>query len=203
MSRIKPGQKVRVGIETQDGQILQFFCYVREVLSDRLTLMFSETKKIFARYLYEGTTIRLSIYTSGGIMLLKSIVLTEPADCEFAVEYDTSYMKRIQRRKYVRARANYRMIIEQLGQTFTVLTEDIGGGGVRFVSDNALQFSEVSAKLFIPEIETGLPFEGVISQKERYRNNEYLIQFTQISDEVRNKIIQKCLDIESKSIRES
>ncbi len=201
MRKVQPGQKVRIGIEASGGQILQFFAYIKKVEPDRLLLMFSESKAQFAKFLEEGSTVRLSVYTPLGILLLNSVILSAPVGFEFEVEYE-SLSKRIQRRKYVRAHANYRLLINQMGKTITTLTEDIGGGGIRFIADTYIHQSEVNAKLYIPEIDSGIPFSGIVERKDRYKDNEYLIRYTNITEADRNKIIQKCLDIESKNIRE-
>ena len=44
------------------------------------------------------------------------MILNEPQNCEFVVEY-TKSRKRIQRRKYFRVDANFRMIIEQMDKS--------------------------------------------------------------------------------------
>ena len=202
MIRIKPAQRVRVGVEAPNGQILQFYSYIKEISSDRLRLIYSKKKEHYAKYLREGVMIKLSIYTSGGIVLSPSIVLNEPKNCEFEVEYVQSRnVKRIQRRNFVRAYVNYRIIIEQMKDTYTCLSEDIGGGGVRFVCDSFLYPSEVKAKLFIPEY-GGINIKGQI-RKQHYKPNEYLLLFKEINEEDRSKIIHKCLEIETKSISEN
>jgi len=201
MGRVKPAQRVRIGIETDGGQILQFFSYVKKVSSDRLKLVFSQSKQHFVPYLTEGSAIKLSIYTPIGILLMDSIVISEPVDCEFEVEFSES-SKRIQRRKYVRAKVNYRLIIEQMDRTFTALSEDIGGGGVRFMCDSYLYPSTAKGKLFVPEIPEGIAFTGKILVKPNFKQNEYLVVFEEIDEEDRNKILQKCLQQEAISIRE-
>lgn len=201
-SGIKVAQKVRVGVENQNGQILQFFCYIKQILQDRLVLVFSESNAVFSTSLVEGSSIRLSIYTPIGILLMDSIVITEPQNCEFEVEFEKA-RKRIQRRRYVRSEANYRMIIEQNGETYTALSKDIGGGGIRFVCDANLQVNQLlRCKLFFPGCEEGVFVIGRAEKKQRFRENEYLIEFLQIEEVDRNKIIKKCLELEAKRIRE-
>lgn len=202
MSRVRPAQRVRIGIETEGGQILQFFSYIKKVADDRLTLVFSPTKAHFAQYLVEGSMVRLSIYTPVGILLSDSMVINEPVDCEFEVEF-TQSKKRIQRRKYVRVKANYRLIIEQNGRTYTALSEDIGGGGIRFICDASLELSNINGKIFIPEMAEGLSFSGNVVIKQGFKHNEYLLVFDKITEENRNKIIQKCIQLESINARES
>lgn len=199
---IDVAQRVRVGVETEDGQILQFFSYIKKIYPDRLLLVFSETKASLEKYLQEGVTVRLSVYTPIGIILTSSVILNSAQNCEFEVEME-SEPKRIQRRRYVRANGNFRLLIEQNGQTITALTQDIGGGGVRFICDNQLEYSFVEAKLFIPQIQQALAFSGDVEKKPHFKPNEYLIQFKVIDDATRNKIIQKCLEIEAEKIRKN
>lgn len=201
MGTVKVAQRVRIGVEAEGGQILQFFSYIKQVGSDRIKLVFSPTKQHFTQYLTEGSTIKLSIYTPIGILLMDSIVIQEPVDCEFEVEF-SPMAKRIQRRKYVRAKANYRLIIEQMNKTFTALSEDIGGGGVRFMCDSPLQQSSAKGKLFVPDFQEGIAFTGKIIIKQHFKQNEYLLEFDKISEEDRTKIIQKCIQLEAMSIRE-
>lgn len=201
MLTVKPAQKVRIGVEASNGQILQFFAYIKKIEVDRLTLVFSEEKAHLSKYLKEGNLIRSSIYTPTGILLQESIILNEPVNCEFEIEFSKS-RKRIQRRRYFRVNANYRMIIEQMNKTYTVLTKDISGGGVRFICDEYLHKSEVKAKLYIPEHRDAVVFTGDILQKPYFKENEYIIRFVNIQDYERNRIIQKCMEIEAKNMRE-
>lgn len=201
MATVKAAQRVRIGLEVDGGQILQFFSYIKQVSSDRLKLVFSPSKQHIAQYLKEGSTIRLSIYTPIGILLMDSIVMSEPVDFEFEVEFAES-SKRIQRRRYIRAKANYRLILEQTGNPITVLSEDIGGGGVRFMCDSYLHPATVRGKLFIPDIRDGISFIGRVTVKSYYKEKEYLVVFEDIKEEDRSKIIQKCIQLEAKSIRE-
>ena len=150
----------------------------------------------------EGRLIKISIYTPTGILLQDSIVLNEPVNCEFVVEFSKT-RKRIQRRRYFRIEANYRMIIEQMNRTFTVLTQDISGGGIRFICDSYLHPSEVKAKLYISEQPEPIVFIGSVSQKPHFKPNEYIIKFIQIKDFDRDRIIQKCMELEAKNYREN
>lgn len=203
MLGIKPAQRVRIGVEAPNGQILQFYSYIKQIMPDRLRLIYSKKKEVYTKYLDEGALLKLSIYTPGGIVLLSSIVLEAPEECEFEVEFSPlKNAKRIQRRKYVRAVANYRVIIEQDNETFTGLTQDIGGGGVRFVCDSYICESEVTSKLFLPGI-GGINIKGDVLKQPHYKPNEYLLLFTGIEESDRSKIIQKCLEIETRSITPS
>ena len=84
---VKPAQKVRIGVETPSGQILQFYSYIKKIESDRLLLVFSESKAHLVKYLQEGTLIKISIYTPSGIILQDSIILNTPVNCEFEAEF--------------------------------------------------------------------------------------------------------------------
>ena len=166
-----------------------------------MILVFSESKAHLSQYLKEGASIRLSIYTPTGILLQESIVLNSPVNCEFEVEFSKS-KKRIQRRKYFRVDVNYRMIIEQNGKTYTVLTKDLSGGGIRFISDMPLQEGEVKAKLYIPEHVDAVVFVGEVCKKAYFSANEYVVKFVRIQDYERTRIVQKCMELEAKRIGE-
>lgn len=201
MLTVRPTQKVRIGVETSSGQILQFYSYIKKIEADRLLLVYSASKSHLANYLKEGTFIKISIYTQNGILLQDSIVMSEPVNCEFEVEFAKS-RKRIQRRKYFRVDVNYRMIIEQMNQTYTVLTRDISGGGIRFMCDSYLHQSEVKAKLYIPEHPDAVVFTGIVDKKEHFEENEYVVNFKNIKDYEQNRIIQKCMELDAKNSRE-
>ena len=199
---VQVAQRVRVGVETENNQIFQFFSYVKKIYDERLVLVFSESNSHFEKYLVESSTVRLSIYTPIGVLLAEAIIINSAKNCEFEVEM-LQQPKRIQRRRYVRANAHYRLIIEQNEKNYTALTCDIGGGGVRFLCDSGIDYVFSNAKLFIPEIKEGLAFSGTVEKKSYYKKDEYLIQFEQIEEKTRNKIIQKCLELQAENLRKN
>ena len=107
---IDVAQRVRVGVETENGELFQFFSYIKNFSDDRLFLVFSEANAKYEQYLTEGKEVRLSIYTPIGIFLTTAIILNSANNCEFDVEIEHE-PKRIQRRRYVRADGFYRMIL--------------------------------------------------------------------------------------------
>ena len=197
MKKVKIGQKVRVGIETKDGQILQLYTRISDIDFDRITLEYTPDKDKFAQFLYEGADIRLSVYTRSGILLMHSIVIEPPENNKFIVEF-SSRIKKIQRRSQVRVKVHYRLVLNQIGTTFTALTEDISGNGVKFISDAYIHPSEIDGKLFIPEFKEPIKFTGSIVLTKRFARNEYLVLFNKIEEDDRKKIIKKCFELSVK-----
>ena len=69
--------------------------------------------------------------------------------------------------------------------------------------DTKLDSDVADAKLFIPDMLEGLAFSGFIEKKPYFKENEYLIQFEKIEEKTRNRIIQKCLELEAEKIRKN
>ena len=68
--------------------------------------------------------------------------------------------------------------------------------------DSYLLVLTVWGKVFIFFFDDGISFTGKITVKPYFKQNEYLVVFEDIEEEDRNKIIQKCIQLEAISIRE-
>src|SRR5574344_383396 len=192
---VKAGQKVQIEVQTGIKKII-VDCYIIETDSDRLTLSFPESKREFAPYLSEGTEIKAFVYSFTGIMIVNSIVYDAPFDGRLTIEFNYDSQV-IQRRKYVRMPYITDFIFELAETNLRTNTVDISGGGVRFLTDNYLKpESEYKANLRLEQYEPLIKVKGRILKKNFYKSNEYVMEFSAISEDDRNKIINKCLKIE-------
>lgn len=170
--------------------------YILEPDSDRLTLSFPESKREFAPYLREGVEIKAFIYTFNGIIILDSIVYDSPFDGKFIIEYNTEHHV-IQRRKYLRMPYLTDFFIRTEDVNIKTTSVDICGGGVRFTTDKQLKAGSIyTAQLRITQHEPLIKMEGILLKKNFYKQNEYVLEFTVIDEIDREKIVQKCLNLE-------
>ncbi|MBS4759286.1 MAG: PilZ domain-containing protein [Clostridium sp.] len=192
---IKRGLKVQIEFETGSRKS-RIDCYIIKPEFDRLTLSFPESKKEFVPYLCEGTEIKAFIYTFSGIMIIDSIVFDSPFDGKFVIEFNDEHQV-IQRRKYLRQPYMTDLYLERPEGNIRTMTIDIGGGGVRFSCDTLLSnMQEFNAQLRLTPFEPMIKIGGFVLKKAFYKEDEYLFEFTQISEKDRNLIIQKCIQIE-------
>lgn len=194
-SPIKRGLKVQ--IEFSIGRKRNMLdTYILEPDSDRLTLSFPESKREFAPYLREGVEIKAFIFTFSGIIILESIVYDSPFDGKFIIEYNEEHHV-IQRRKYLRMPYMTDFFIQLNEKNIKTTSVDICGGGVRFTTNEQLKAGNTyQAQLRISAHEPLIKMTGILIKKHFYKPNEYVLEFTVIDEEDREKIVQKCLNIE-------
>lgn len=199
---IKRGQKVQVEVETGSKKTI-IDCYILEPDSDRLTLSFPESKNEYAPYLSEGTEIKAFVYSFTGIMIFDSIIYDAPFDGKLVIEFAENHQV-IQRRKYVRMPYITDFFLEKEDGNIKTQTVDISGGGVRFLTPAILKAEEqFKAQLRLNNFEPMIKIEGYILKKNFYKSNEYVMEFAQIREYDRDKIIQKCMKIELEQNKKS
>ena len=192
---IKRGLKVQIEFDAGVRKA-RVDCYITEPDFDRLTLSFPESKSEFIPYLTEGTELRAFIYTFTGILVINSIIFDSPFDGQFVIEYNEENQI-IQRRKYLRMPYITDFFLVGDDGNIKTNTIDIGGGGVRFACNQFLSEKyPYKAQLRISPIDGLIKVEGFVSKKHFYKEEEYLFEFTEISETARNKIIQRCIQIE-------
>ena len=197
---IKRGQKVQIEVETGSKKTI-IDCYILEPDSDRLTLSFPASKNEFAPYLSEGTEIKAFLYSFTGIMIFESIVYDAPFDGKLVIEYNEQHQI-IQRRKYFRMPYITDFFLVREEGNIKTQTVDLSGGGVRFLTDTNLKAEQIfNAQLRLTNFEPMIKMQGQILKKNFYKANEYVMEFTQIDEADRNKIIQKCIKIEQSQKR--
>ena len=197
-SPIKKGLKVVIELDTGSFSTskTRIESYILEPEFDRLTVTFPPTKEEFAPYLSEGTEIKAFIYSFTGIIIVDSIVFDAPYEGKMVIEFNEQHQI-IQRRKYLRMIYITDLYIEQEEGNLRVDTIDIGGGGVRFSTEKQFNNAQkITAKLRLAPFEPLIKIEGIILKKNFYKPNEYVFEFMEITESNRNKIIQKCVELE-------
>lgn len=195
MAAIKNGLKVQIEFESGFGKKTRIDCYILDHEDDRIELMYPASKEEFIPYLSEGTELKAFIYTFGGIQVLDSIVLNSPLE-DFTIEYheDTQV---IQRRKYLRVPFNTEIFISLPEGNKKSETLDISGGGIRFAFGQTLENQKVyNGSLRLEKYDSLIFFTGIVSKKNFFKPDEYVIEFTEIDEKQREKIIQKCVEID-------
>ena len=196
LNPIKRGLKVQVEFETGSKRTI-LDTYILEPDSDRLTLSFPDSKREFAPYLREGTEIKAFIYTFTGIMIVNSIIYDSPFDGKFIIEFNEQHQI-IQRRKYLRMPYITDFFIQREEGNIKANSVDIGGGGVRFITDYQLKAGQnYKIQLRLTPFEPMIKAEGIILKKNFYKSNEYVLEFMKIDEKERDKIVKKCLQIEN------
>lgn len=197
---IKSGLKVQVEFETGSRKT-RIDCYIINPDTDRLTLSFPESKSEFIPYLSEGSEVKAFIYSFTGILIIDSIVYDSPFDGKFVIEFNEQHQI-IQRRKYLRMPYITDFFLQIEDNNVKTTSVDISGGGVRFITDKRIDVQKpIKAQLRLASFEPLIKAEGIILKKNFYKNEEYVMEFTQISEENREKIIQKCLLIEREQLK--
>jgi c-di-GMP-binding flagellar brake protein YcgR len=116
---------------------------------------------------------------------------------------DEESITRVQRRTFLRVPADLEVAIKVTEQIkFTALTEDVGGGGVSFVCDGYLpvkQRDEISCWLLITYRNGVIDhafFKGEVVRIKPLENGKQLamVQFSEIADIERQKIIRFCFE---------
>lgn len=196
MTLIKKGLKVQIEFESGFEKKSRIDCFITNFEEDRLDLMFPASKEEFIPYLTEGTEIKAFIYTFGGIQVLDSIVLNSPLDEDFTIEYHEN-TQTIQRRKYLRVPLNTEIFITLPEGNKKSETLDVSGGGIRFACGETLEDKKIyNGSLRLDKYESLIFFTGIVYKKSFLKPDEYVIEFTEIDEKNREKIIKKCVELD-------
>lgn len=202
MKVIKLGQKVQLEFNTSSSEKMQIMCNIQKIEHDRLMLKYPDQLMKFSNYLTEGTEIRAYVFTEANIQVLDSIIISAPYDKEFEIEYPDDY-RTIQRRAYIRENLIYKIILQNDKITATGITKDMGGGGFRFTTQDKLEPNTyMMIWINFDDNSPSIKCHGKLSQKNHFKPDEYLIEFTEISERDRNQIIKKCITKQVNELRQ-
>lgn len=200
MGEIRENQQTKLFFKLADGSEKELNCTIKKIYSDRLSLNFPKEVNDYPGYLQEGDEISVKIFTPTGIKAFDAIILNSPFDDEFIIEFVEDYLE-IQRRMYLRMEFSAKVLIEKGKTNIVTHTLDIGGGGVRFFYDGSIEDKEtVNCHLFLPEFPT-IKAQGIIIKDPHLKENEYVMVFTKIEENDRDKIIKKCFELQVNSYK--
>lgn len=200
MSEIRENQKTKLIFRVADGSEEELECSIKKVYKDRISLDFPKEIIYYVDYLQEGDEVTAKIFTPAGIKMFDAIILDAPSDNDFVIEFVEDYME-IQRRKYLRTEFNTKLMIERGKDSIITHTLDIGGGGIRFFYEGSLEPMEtIICRLFIPALPS-IQVQGIILKGDNLKENEYVLVFTKIQENDRDKIIKKCFEIQVNSYK--
>ncbi len=199
------GTKIKIEFAESPLQTFQASCEVLQIKKDTLIL---DTTTLDAKYLpllYEGRELRVFAYGFFGINILESIVMTAPFDGHLEVEIPQTY-KNIQRRQYVRANLSTVMLLFERDDLdrengIKTQTQDIGGNGIRFICHKKLEFEhKYNMVLYLSQNQI-VTAECSVTIIKNPQKGEYVIEFTKIDENQRDKIIRTCLGIQSRMLK--
>ena len=223
MTNIQVNQRLSIILDTPEGE-KSILSYVREVYPDRLVLTRPQDWEENIAYLEEGEEIRTKLFTRIGVLLYTAVILNSPADDAFTIEYNEDFAQILQRRAYTRValetvvdcsydelvkaeivnngnKDNFVEYSAPLSCEFEkkvveAETVDIGGGGLRIKTKEDLP-RQKTITFKINLFDDIIIAKGVIVENNNLPEHQYGVQFTQISDEDRNKIIKTCFKIDA------
>lgn len=201
MKELEAGQKVRIKFDLSSLRSESLMCVIKWFEEDRVALVFPDSHKHLARSLPEGKELEAVIYTDSGIFSFESIVINSPLEHDFIIEIPDE-KKRIQRRDYIRAPFNLRLILSKGNEEIETKTINIGGGGIRFLVRDELKSNDFwDFILYMPD-EAPVKGKGtIIYSLSQGKLIATVIKFTDINETDRNKIIKKCFEEEVKNIK--
>lgn len=196
MGELREGQKVKLFFKTDIGSTKELGCFVKEVYSDRLVLIFPDEFIDDAILLEEGDDVSVRIFTPLGIKIFDSLVLDSLVDSELVIEYAEEISVNVQRREYFRTKFETKVYIEkQNKKSITAYTIEISGGSIMFYSEEKFISCEpVMFILYMPN-DRSIRAYGFILEKQYLPPNHYVICFTKIDERDRDRIIKKRFEL--------
>lgn len=197
MGEIRENQQTKLFFKTADGSQKELNCSIKNIYKDRISLNFPQEAMYYLDYLDEGNEVSVKIFTPFGIRAFDAIILNSPQESDFIIEFIENYIE-IQRRKYLRADLRTKIIIQKSENNVVTHTLDIGGGGVRFFYEGEFQYQEnVNCMLYLPMYLNSIKASGIIIKDPNLSKNEYVLVFTKIDEDERDKIIKKCFELDA------
>lgn len=195
MGEIRENQQIKLFFKVAEGSEKELGCSIKKVYKDRISLNFTKEIIDYADYLQEGDEVTVKIFTPSGIKMFDAVILDSPLEPEFIIEFVEDYLE-IQRRKYLRMEFSTKIMIERDKSNIVTHTFDIGGGGLRFFYEGSFENKEtVSCRLFLPDMPS-IQTQGIVIKENHLKENEYVLVFTKIEENDRDKIIKKCFELQ-------
>lgn len=203
MGDIKENQQAKLLFMTANGSAKELNYAIKQVYSDRISLVLPENSKNETIELQEGDDIIVSVITPFGVRQFESVVLEKLQNEELVVDYAQELVQEVQRRNYLRVNIETSVVLEHsYHSTIKTHTVDIGGGGLKIFSKKWLEPGEkITIQLFLPGHIEPVNAKGVIVKNEFNAMDNYSIMFTEIDSEDREKIIQTCFKLDMQKVQ--
>lgn len=201
MLELQNGQKVKIKFDTSSLTDIEITCTIKWYETDRICLVFPEETKEHIKDLPEGKEIGVVVYTSSGIFVFDSIIINSPLENNFVIELPDE-KKKIQRREYIRAPINLKLVLKKDDFRYETKTINVGGGGIRFVAQDKLNIGDLwKFFLFLPGEKKIKGLGKILYTVMKDNNMASVIAFTDITETERNKLIKFCFDEEIKNLK--
>lgn len=191
---LKIGQKVQIEFQKGDSAKVELITKIQEIHDESLVLAYPQSAAEIIAQLEEGDEVKAFIFCSAHIKVMESVVLEVPNGQTFEIDFWDDY-ETIQRRAYIREDLQRKVKIVSDGNSYDVVTADLGGGGFRFISEQNIYESDDAE--FVLDIDNlGSKFvsgKGKILKKAHFKLDEYLLEYTNISEESRSEILKRCI----------
>ncbi|MFA6989695.1 MAG: PilZ domain-containing protein [Candidatus Gastranaerophilaceae bacterium] len=203
LREFKIGQQAKVKYSISSIQLIEVICTITRAEIDRICLDFPIQYSELAHYFYEGQEVEVELFTNKGIRKYNSIVIYSPLEGEFVVEYYEDASK-IQRREYVRADAMCDLVLYTDKETIKTQTINISGGGLRFYAKKEFTVGDTwNFNLYLPQKPVPVHGSGkIIYMLKKETSYDYsVIEFKNIKEMERNRIMRTCFEIEAEEAR--
>lgn len=191
---LKIGQKVQIEFQKGDAAKIELITYIADIFDESLILSYPPSIAELVAQLEEGDEVKAFIFCSAHIKVLESVVLETPNGTTFEIDFWDDY-DTIQRRAYIREDLQRKVKLVSNGKSYDFVTADLGGGGFRFISSDEIEQSDNCE--FILDIDNSgskfLSGKGKILKKAHFKPEEYLLEYTYVSEDVRSEILKRCI----------
>ncbi|OGI01770.1 MAG: hypothetical protein A2104_09520 [Candidatus Melainabacteria bacterium GWF2_32_7] len=202
MEELKKGQKLKIKFNISSIRSYEITCLIKGIEDDRINLIYPENDLCFAKYLHEGKEVEVVIYSDKGIYVFDSMVIDSPFSIDFVIEFPEEKTK-VQRREYIRAPIRADFTLKKGEYSVNSETINIGGGGVRFLTDKEFKISDKwKFTLNLSNYNVLVSGIGEILYSIKQENKIVsVIKFSEIEESARNKIIKICFEEEANGLR--
>jgi len=201
MLEFSNGQEVKIKFDTHSLSDIELNCTVKWYENDRISLIIPEEGASYMKDLPEGKELEVVIYTDSGVFAFESIVINSPLEQNFVIEMPDE-KKKVQRREYIRAPINLKLLLNRNDIQHETRTINIGGGGIRFIAQEKLDIDDLwKFILYLPDGKTIRGIGKVLYTLMKSNSMASVISFTDINETERNRLIKLCLDEEIKNLK--
>ncbi len=196
MKEIKSGQKVKVTFQTVSSKE-DVLCSIKWWEDDRVGLLYPPDKDYLIKFLPEEKELSVLLFSDKGILSFKSVVIESPANVDFVIEIPEE-PEVIQRRGYLRVPTYMKFLITNRTKAVNCEAVDISGGGLKFICKERLAVNTVWSMSLTLNQEHIKITGKILHCNEMDKKFAYAVEFTDINENTRSKIIKYCFDQEIK-----